>query len=307
LLNFVAAVAVALVAQSAALAAETIPVPNGSFELPTTDFADPRIDAWQKTPKPFWYVETEENKWDFLTGVFMNPPADKEGHIVNCDGRQALFLFAVPEVGLFQDYDSTDWTSQPPTHAFDARFEPGKSYRLTVAVMGGGGGMKEDVSLSLGLYYRDAASNQMTVAATNVVFTKARFPNFTNFVDIQVESPVVKANDPWAGQHIGVKLLSTVPLERPDLAGGYWDLDNVRLAAVPAPALTNPAYADGKFRFTLRSEPGLRFEILATSDVNAPVKSWSGLGTVVNETGTVTFVDAEPGAGPRFYQAAQLP
>jgi hypothetical protein len=207
-------------------------------------------------------------------------------------------------VGLFQDYDSLGGTNTTPTHAFDVQFEVGYSYQLTVGIIGGGGGMKEGVSLQLGLYYRDDASNQVVVATTNVAFTLAGFPNTTNLIDGQVRVPAVKAGDPWAGRHVGVQLLSTVG---PDLVGGYWDLDNVRLVAARQAVLTQSGVADGHFTFTLQSEPGLRFEILAAPDLTLPLSGWTSVGTVTNTTGSSLFVD--PAANPvgRFYQARRLP
>jgi hypothetical protein len=35
----------------------SIPIPNGSFELPVTPFVSVNVDAWEKPPKPDWYVE----------------------------------------------------------------------------------------------------------------------------------------------------------------------------------------------------------------------------------------------------------
>ena len=148
--------------------AETIPVPNGSFELPSVIYVGTFIDSWQKTPKPDDYVESGGFTWDQLSGVFLNTPPTSSDHIDNCDGRQALWLFAVPEAGLFQDYESRDWNDAEPSHAFDARFEPGRSYRVTVGVLGGGGGMLEGATLEVSLYYRDAQGGMVTVAATNV-------------------------------------------------------------------------------------------------------------------------------------------
>jgi hypothetical protein len=46
-------------------------------------------------------------------------------------------LFAVPEVGLLQDYNSLSGTNTTPTHAFNATFDVGKSYALTIGIMGG--------------------------------------------------------------------------------------------------------------------------------------------------------------------------
>ena len=158
-------------------------------------------------------------------GTFYNVPTPDK-FIDNCDGIQAAFLFALPEAGIFQDYNSISGTNTTPSHAFNAKFNVGKSYNLTVGVLGGGGGMKPDATLQLSLYYLDANSNRVTVATTTVTNTSAAFPTNTHLVDYQVQVPGVKAGDPWAGKNIGIQMLSTTGFE---LAGGYWDLDHVRL------------------------------------------------------------------------------
>src|ERR1035438_10200694 len=205
---------VALVAWPAPLQAGTIGIPNGSFESPATTFATPLVDSWQQIPPPDFVNQI------FLSGVFTNAsPA-----IDNCDGNQAAFLFANPQAALFQDYDSTDYTGSVPTHAFNARYDVGKAYTLTVAVLGGTNvaiPMPEGTTLELSLYYRDSASNMVTVAATSITNIYALFSNATpHFIDFQVQAPTVKTSDPWAGQHIGVQLLSTVTAA----VSGYWDL-----------------------------------------------------------------------------------
>ena len=274
------AVAIAVGTLSAvALQAAPIVVPNGSFESPSTPFADPRIDAWQKSPKPVWFEENEAQKWDQLTGVFVNTAPGAADHIDNMDGSQAIFLFALPEAALFQDYDSTDWSNSTPTHAFDAVFEVGKSYRLTVGAVGGGGGMVEGASLLAALYYRDAASNIVMVAGTNIVHSPALFTNTTHFVDFPVEVPEVQAGDAWANQHIGIQLLSTVA---PDKAAGYWDIDNVRLTeeggAAAALTLANPSVSGGVFSLTVQSAPGINLEILAAENIALPLSEWTTVG-----------------------------
>src|ERR1051325_1223463 len=153
------------------LRAEAINLPNRSFESPTTPFVNPNIDSWQKSPKPDWYVEDPNHIWTQLTGTFKNPATNTTGHIDNCDGSQAIWLFAVPEVSLFQDYDSVDWDDVQPTHAFNATYQPGNAYRLTVGLLVGtsaGIPMEEGVTLALSLYFRDALSNQVAVATTVV-------------------------------------------------------------------------------------------------------------------------------------------
>ncbi len=285
---------------------EIIPVPNHSFELPTTEFADPRIDSWQEGPKPAWFDESNGYTWDQLTGVFANTLPGSADHIDNCDGAQAIFLFAVPQVVMFQDYDSTDWTNPlTPSHAFNAKYEVGREYDLTVGLIGGGGGMKLGVSLMLSLYYRDTPQTMATVAASNVVYTPTLFSNNTHFVDINLRVPTVKASDLWAGKHIGIQILSTVA---PDLIGGYWDIDNVRLSSsLPQPMLATPVLSEGALSFNVLSEPGARIEILTSPDASAPLANWNHLDTVTNSTGSMVFTSEPLVTSPRFYLARQLP
>lgn len=283
-------------------------VPNASFELPLALSPAPNINSWQKTPKPDWYDESGSFFWTQLSGVFANPAPGSADRIVNCDGAQAIWLFAVPEVGLFQDYDSMDWNDAAPTHDFNAVFAPGESYQLTVGLFGGGAGgnygMLLGVTLELSLYYRDAASNRVTVAATTITNSAEIFTSNTNLVDFSVHVPVVQPGDPWAGQHIGVLLLSTVDT---NLQGGYWDLDNVRLKSTLAPTLENPVWTNGQFQFTLRSEPGLAFDIQRSADPAVPEANWVFLDAVTNTGGTLTWVDTNANFNQRFYRARQLP
>jgi HpiC1 cyclase len=282
--------------------AAPLTIPNASFESPPTTYAVPFVDFWQQMPQP-----DLTNQATLVTGVFSNSPPGDPTHIDNCDGNQALFLFAVPETAVFQDYDSSDYAHPVPTHAFDASYDVGKAYTLTVAVLGGTNlaiPMQEGTTLQLSLYYRDGASNLVTVAALSITNSGSLFPSATQFVDFQVQAPVVKASDPWAGQHIGIELLSTVD---PSLIGGYWDLDNVRLSSTVAPALASPAYTNGHFSFALQSEPGLAFEVLASEDIAQALSNWTSLGTVTNVTGTAPFTDPTTGLSRRFYRARQLP
>ena len=197
-----------------------------------------------------------------------------------------------------------------PTHAFNATYDVGKSYTLTVAVLGGTNVEHpcwRAPRLELSLYYRDNSSNMVTVAATSITNSWALFSNSSNaplFIDFQVQVPTVKASDPWAGQHIGVQMLS--PGVSPDLLGGYWDLDNVRLVSSVPTALLAPAWTNGQFTFTLQSEPGLSFEILATTNLALPTSNWTSLGTLTNMTGSTNFLDPTASFSRRFYRAYQL-
>jgi hypothetical protein len=282
----------------------TIGVPGGSFESPQTPYVSINIDSWQKTAKPDYYDESGGFLWTQLTGAFKNTPVGSSDHIDNCDGDQAIWLFAVPEVGLFQDYDSVDWKDTSPTHGFDVRFETGKSYRLTVGVIGGGGNMPEGSSLEISLYYRDASSTRVTVAASSVVNSPTMFPTMTQLVDFSVEVPTVKADDAWAGQHLGMQMVSTVGT---NLQGGYWDLDNVRLTSLAAPVLLEPVWTSNQFRVTATGEPGLQLEFLAATDAAPAPSDWATVDTVVNITGTASFVDTNLVSAGRFYQVRQFP
>lgn len=284
-----------------ALVGGPIAVPQGSFESPATEFADPRIDSWQETPKPDWYDEQSMGPWSQLTGVFKNTPLGSEDHIANTDGEQALFLFAVPGAGVFQDYASIDWNGT--TEEFDFVYEPGQSYELTVGVLGGLGGMQEGASITAALYYRNAQSEMQTIAATNIIYQATPGSEPPLFTDHTVSLPSVRASDPWAGMHIGIQLVSTVT---PELAGGYWDLDNVRLQAVGGPVIQDPSYDGHRFQLLVQGEVGSIYEVFSSTDVSLPTESWMSLGTVTNTTGTVSFADDQPNLNGAFYRALQL-
>jgi len=201
------------------LRAAPINVPNASFESPATTFVDVNVDSWQMSPKPSWYDESGGYLWIQLTGVFLNLPPGDPDHIDNCDANQAVWFFALPEVELFQE--------------LTVIFEVGQSYNLTVGVIGGGGNMKDDVPIEIRLYYRDAADEKVTVGAKTYTYDLSS-GYVKHFIDVQLDVPQVKETDPWAGKNIGVQLISTLTFPE-DLdpvtgrAGGYWDLDNVRL------------------------------------------------------------------------------
>src|SRR5204862_7487766 len=124
------------------------------------------------------------------TGVFLNTGPTETNHIPNMHGQQAAFLANFPTVELSLDYTSVDYANQ--THQLQSKFEVGKAYDLTVGVIGGGGGMPPGAVIQLGLYYRDAASNKVVIAARAVTNSLTLFPDKTNFVDFSVHLNVVK-------------------------------------------------------------------------------------------------------------------
>jgi hypothetical protein len=286
------------------LAAATVTVPNASYESPTTVFVSTLVDSWQKNPRPAWYQETGTYQWDQLIGLFKNTATNAADHIFNMHGNQAAWLFAVPEVGMFQDYNSVDHNDGVPSHAFASRFEVGKAYRLTVGVLGAGGNMLEGVPLELALYYRDATSNQVVVARTIVTNSAAAFPDRNHLVDYSVNVPTVTLNDAWAGQHIGIRMVSTVSLE---MQGGYWDVDNVRLTTAGDLRLTNPTVVDGQFQLTISGETGARYEMFASANITLPFNEWTSLGIITNATGGAMFATPATNLNQHFFRAVQLP
>jgi len=302
-----------LLAGPGALRAGNLYVPNYSFELPdigtNSPYAAPVLDSWQNSPQPAWYIPADfyDTPWVDFAGTFYNLPNftnivftngawvtySNVSWIDNCDGIQAVFLQAFPQVAILQEISAT--------------FNAGKAYTLTVGLIGGGGNMPEGSTFQLSLYYRDAASNMVTVAATTATNTAKNFPTNTHLVDFQAQVPGVKTTDPWAGKNIGIQLLASPDPYDQDQWGGYWDADNVRLVETTALNLVNPAMTGGGLQFTVQSEPGVVCQILAASDLTLPVTNWSSLAKLTNTTGSLPFVDATAGAGPRFYTAQQLP
>ncbi len=288
--------------------AGTVAVPNASFEAPLAPRESPytipgTAEQWQNISNPGWYNPTDFGgwPWEYLTGIFYN--STNQAFIDNLDGEQALYLFADPGVGFFQDYNSLSGTNTTPSHAFNATFEVGSAYDLTVGVIGGGGGMNPGATLQLGLYYREALSNLVLVATTTVTHSAGTFPTNTHLVDFQVHVPTVQAGDPWAGQNIGIQLLSTTAFE---LAGGYWDVDNVRLVKTLAPTLLNPTVTTSNFTFTVQSEPGRPFTILTATNILTVSSNWTSLGTFTNVTGSTNFSDSITNMGQRYYRAQAL-
>lgn len=212
------------------LRAQSITVPNGSFESQVAGppfFVDTRIDSWQKAPKPGYFDEQAFGlTWDQTAGAFLD-----SNPYVNRDGNQAVYMLSFSQVALFQDYNTVDWNDVVPTHAFNALYEPGKSYQLTVGVFGKQ--MTEGATLNLSLYYRDSGNSMAPVGSTTVVFAATNFPITAplNLLQYQVTVPEVQLENPWANQYIGIKLESTF-----GAGNGYWDVDHVRLVAVPEPS-----------------------------------------------------------------------
>lgn len=269
--------------------AESLVVPNGSFESPPTPFVSLLIDSWQRTPKPDWYVEDGGFLWSQLTGIFVNTAPGAVDHIEGLDGRQAAWLFAVPEAGYFQEIRDAGG-SQPALYA------AGESYRLTLDVLGGGGNMVDGATLEAGFIRWDANTNRIWVASMVLTNGPALADPRTSMRTVSFTMPGLPAGDPAVGWRMGVQVLSTLPLA---LQGGYWDVDHVRVErlTVAAPVLST-RLEEGGLRIGWASQSGVRYRVRR----GASLGSWEDLGTPLAGTGEPLAVVVPLGAdGSAFF------
>ena len=228
---------VAAILSSASLGAKAQPIPvaNHSFESQVVNpmfFVENRIDRWQKTPQPGWFTPSGQlQSWNQTAGMFIGTAPFSPNPYSNLLGNQSAYVLSLPGAGIFQDNLSTDWNGT--VGGLNATFQTGYAYQLTLGLFGKS--MVENYSsLSLSLYYRDG-ENQIAVGLpTTVTFDSSTFNPAGPFalVDFTVTTPIVQAGDAWAGQNIGISIVSTA-----GTGAGYWDMDNVRLAAVvPEPS-----------------------------------------------------------------------
>jgi NAD(P)H-dependent FMN reductase len=191
---------------------QTIPIDNASFEAPAVAPgafpALPMVDQW--------FEIDLDALGSTNTGIFANSPADSDDHVVNADGHQLAFLGSDQGNALQQDLQTT--------------FQVGHAYRLTVALGVSSTfppSSQETVdTLDLVLYYVDDTDPvdviHLAVPATGLSPTQLQ--------DVSIYLPTVSQTDAWADKAMGVAIRAT------GTAGGFWDLDHVRLAESPVKA-----------------------------------------------------------------------
>ncbi|MBN2314111.1 MAG: hypothetical protein JXM79_09290 [Sedimentisphaerales bacterium] len=191
---------------AAPVSAVSIPIENASFETPVVDpngfGALPVAEGWTELD-----VDTLGGT---NTGVFVNTAADSPDHVANADGDQLAFLGSELGNGFQQELAAT--------------YEVGCDYRLSVGVgvsMRFPPSMVEPVdTIELVLYYLDEADSVVDIASAIIEATGL---SATQLEDFSLSLPAVGSEDAWAGKTIGIAIRAT------GMAGGFWDLDNVRL------------------------------------------------------------------------------
>ncbi|MEN6574805.1 MAG: hypothetical protein ABFD90_00575 [Phycisphaerales bacterium] len=222
MLRYVVCLSVLTVCNAAVRASDvaaSIAIENASFEAPTIDSnafpAWPAIDGW---------IELDLDAGSQNTGVFANTATDSEDHMANADGRQLAFLGSQQGNALEQD--------------LAAIYRVGCEYRLTVGVGVSArfppSGIKPVDTIDLVLYYLDV--NQPVDIVRLTIGSKGQ--SSTQVRDYTAVLATVRPGDAWAGKPIGVAIRAT------GSAGGFWDLDNVRLIELmpELDAVVNPSF-----------------------------------------------------------------
>jgi hypothetical protein len=263
--------------------ATNIAIENASFEAPVIDPnafpAWPVIDSW---------LELDLDTGSQNTGVFANTAAGSADHIANAEGRQLAFLGSQRGNALEQDLAVV--------------YRVGCEYRLTVAVGISArfppSAIKPVDTIELVLYYLDVKEPVDIVRLT----IGAKGLSSTQLQDYTVVLATVRPGDAWAGKAIDVAIRAT------GAAGGFWDLDNVRLIelmpeldAIVNPSFESPAidltgfpvlpYADGWRELDPDSLGSTNTGIFA----NTPVDSWDHMA---DADGTqLAFLASDTGNG----------
>jgi hypothetical protein len=171
--------------------------------------------------------------------VWQNPPTNDPRHIDNLVADESIALADLPTSGTFNlPYEAAASLAAETGHEFSqtltTTFEPGKVYSLSVGVGHNYGSPQQvpaaNAKLRLVLYYLDANDQRQVVAETGVFNNAAAGLTYSHMKDFSATSSLLNASDLAVGKPIGILLATDGP------AGGYFNLSNVRVSAVPEPA-----------------------------------------------------------------------
>ena len=126
----------ALTAGVLTVQAQPIVVANYSFESQVVNPFGPipidtRIDNWQRTPQPGWFVPSPQLTWDQTVGMFNGTLQNPYSNLL---GNQATYMLPIPTAGIFQDNLSVDWNGT--VGGLNAIYQPGFAYQFTLGVFG---------------------------------------------------------------------------------------------------------------------------------------------------------------------------
>lgn len=213
---------------AAASAAESIPVPNFSFEAPpvTRDEKNPFgalpfLDDWDETAVGL------SDEFDQNTGVFLNSDVGAPDRILNAHLDRLGFLSSLIGNGIRQALTQT--------------FEPGHSYRVKAAVgTSSAFGVGPTEQLEIALFYFSGNVEQI-IGSTLVSGSQV---GATSLIDVTVLIPPVNVGDAWANQPIGILIRPSIT-DPDDSAGeGFWNVDHVRLDSDDCDQDPNPGEPD---------------------------------------------------------------
>ena len=194
--------------------ATAINVANYSFETPDLSPDGAQLGI------PDWNINGP------AAGIAHNGWNGGQIDLANSDGEQ---------VGWMNSYvDATNelassglWQVLPETYTV------GQSYELTVGVARAAWNpTQDDDQLQIRLWYQ--TSTATPIASVTVTAGDLNWSNGGDLIDYTATLPAVLATDAWAGQSIGIWIVSTY--KNPAGGDSDWVIDNVRLNAVPEPA-----------------------------------------------------------------------
>lgn len=222
----VAPIASAMIGCIATVAqAGVIDIANNSFESPTVAPNPALLTA------PPWILDGSGTVYEPFgpgtgtvaagVGIFTNPGTGSVGHLNGVDGNQLSYLFNSAGNSITQGLVNPGNTNQATT------FQAGQSYTLTVAAANATAAPGPTSKLFVDLFYVDGTGRHN-------VAEKILDPSLlsgTQIIDFSTTptGPLL-AGDPAIAKQINVGFFATGP------GGGEFDVDNVRLVAVPEPA-----------------------------------------------------------------------
>ncbi len=206
--------------------ADSVPIPNHSFEVPTID---PIANPFLAIPFVSSWTEDDIDPCSRNTGTFLNTPPESSDHLFNVDGSQLAFLGSMDGNALWQYLPAT--------------YQQGRSYQLTVGVcISAAFPPPQGTPLVLALHYSSDPNLALHfLSDPNIASVKvpAPPPSSRTIEDFSITLPTVDPNDPWVNKNIGIAIRAT------GAAGGFWDLDNVRLMEYPrTPEFTDDSFVD---------------------------------------------------------------